>query len=164
MITMSRPYYNLKKFNLTKRISITCKTQNTNYGFRHVATLDDNYREISTAKACYYNRTWESYTYQSVIYDIIVKSGLGKSLQSRLKNKADKIGSGAVKQELQTIGTIASLGNVLASNKKDKNDWKLRIIKAGLGNKGIDIPKDWETLNENEKQLRLDRIIKALNK
>ena len=41
--------------------------RNTRTGFAHDTTLFKNGREISTATVIYYNRTWESYEYQTVM-------------------------------------------------------------------------------------------------
>lgn len=40
---------------------------------------------------------------------------------------------------------------------KEKNDWKLRMLKAGI--QGLDIPDDWNGLDENTKTERLDKVI-----
>ncbi len=63
---------------------------------------------------------------------------------------------------LKMISSIASLGNLFCDNQKDKNDWKARMIKAGLENKGLIMPEDWENLKEDEKEVRLNGIIKIL--
>jgi len=49
---------------------IICESQNTKYGFRHIATLFKNNFEIGFEKCCYYNRTWESFEFESVIYKL----------------------------------------------------------------------------------------------
>ena len=64
----------MKMFKMNKQFTIVCEWENTRYGFRHMATLLNHGREIETAKACYYNRTWECYEYQSVILNIIEKT------------------------------------------------------------------------------------------
>jgi len=64
----------MEKFKISDRIEIICESQKTRYGFRHLATLfiDDNEREKS--KCCYYNRTWESYEFQSVLFNVVDKA------------------------------------------------------------------------------------------
>ena len=57
-----------------KKYTFTCYSQNTSYGFTHVCTEGYNNtterkwikRDI-IAKACYYNRTWESFQYETVL-------------------------------------------------------------------------------------------------
>ena len=45
-----------------------CRAENTRYGFRHVCDfrLPGNWN-YTRAKCCYYNRTWESFRYESVL-------------------------------------------------------------------------------------------------
>ena len=72
----------MKLFNLSKNCTIVCKTENTSYGFRHLATLFLNGHEVENSKAVYYNRTWEAYQYQTVLYKIVEKC---KELTKRQK-------------------------------------------------------------------------------
>ena len=51
---------------------------------------------------------------------------------------------------------------VVCENQKDKNDWKARMLEAGFENKGLVMPDDWNTLDEDTKQIRLDSIIKLM--
>lgn len=57
-----------------KKYTFTCYSQNTSYGFTHVCTEGYNntterkwIRNRIIAKACYYNRTWESFQYETVL-------------------------------------------------------------------------------------------------
>jgi hypothetical protein len=61
----------MRIFSLDNQYNVVCNWQNTRYGFRHVATLHKNGYEIAKAKCCYYNRTWESYEYESVLLKVI---------------------------------------------------------------------------------------------
>jgi len=61
----------MKIFNLSKVYNVVCDWQNTRYGFRHIAVLHKNGFEIGRAKCCYYNRTWESFEFASVLAKII---------------------------------------------------------------------------------------------
>ena len=57
---------------------------------------------------------------------------------------------------LKTTSMIAQFGNLLCKDKKEKNDWKLRMFKStGL----LDFPDDWNELSEDEKEKRLNKII-----
>lgn len=80
---MAYRFYSKKTFVIedsNKSITIDCYTQNTTYGFRHVA-VRYGFSELSKpiAKRCYYNRTWERYQYESVLKDVIKKLGLNTS-------------------------------------------------------------------------------------
>lgn len=61
----------LKK--LSKDYTVGLSSESTRNGFRHVAILFKNGRQIAKATANYLNRTWESYTYQSVLHKLIRK-------------------------------------------------------------------------------------------
>jgi hypothetical protein len=57
----------------------------------------------------------------------------------------------------KTIGAIAKIGEVLTDNQADSNDWKARMLKAGLPQ--LDVPSDWDSLSEDEKERRLNKVI-----
>ena len=60
-------------------------------------------------------------------------------------------------QRFKTVGNIAALAAIFADTPEQKNDWKKRMLKAGLP--GLSIPEDWDTLSEEEKAKRLDAVI-----
>lgn len=65
---------------------------------------------------------------------------------------------------INTVAMVAKMGELLAGpTDKARNDWKKRMIAAGLENKGISFPDDWDTLTEKEKKRRLDGAIKQLS-
>jgi len=64
----------MKIFKVDKRISIICRAESTRSGFRHLATLMLNNYERRTFKACYINRTWERYQFESVLYHLADKT------------------------------------------------------------------------------------------
>ena len=73
---MARRFYNKTTFKAEvngNEYVINCWTQDTNYGFRHVAFLERGYYEEQLAKACYYNRTWERFQYETVLRNAIEK-------------------------------------------------------------------------------------------
>jgi len=61
------------------------------------------------------------------------------------------------------VGMVAGLGEMFCDNQKEKNDWKVRMIKAGFENKGLIMPSDWDNLTEAEKETRLNGVIKQFN-
>ena len=61
----------MRIFNLNKVYNVVCNSESTRYGFRHIATLHKNGFEIARAKICYYNRTWESFEYESILKKIV---------------------------------------------------------------------------------------------
>ena len=50
---------------------IVCNSESTRSGFRHIATLLKNGREIEKTKICYLNRTWESFEFESILNKLI---------------------------------------------------------------------------------------------
>ncbi len=65
---------------------------------------------------------------------------------------------------LRTVGMVAALGDIFHhGDQKAANDWKERMLKAGLENRGLIMPDDWDSLDEETKQARLDGAIKMLN-
>jgi hypothetical protein len=162
---MSRKFYNEKNIVINDNISIYFRTQDTSYGFRHLAELKDTSgtgteytSRTTTAKCTYYNRTWESFDYQTVGHKVLIKH-FGDSTD--WCEKFDKLMIDRTNDFYRTVGMIAKIGNVIADTKSEKNDWKLRMIKAGMA--GIDVPEDWDTLSEEEKETRLNYVINLMD-
>lgn len=149
-----------KTFRLGEAADIECGWQNTSYGFRHLAVLrtrDQRYE----AKACYYNRTWEAYEYQSVVHAVIQKA-FPKAEAQKYFDIVDGKADADLKRDFGMIAGFAKLGEILCEKPEDKNAWKEKMLKAGLDNRGRMIPDDWGSLPEDEKQRRLDGAIKEL--
>lgn len=164
-------HYSERYIKISKDLHVKVWSENTSYGFRHLAELVRVWETVETAKATYYNRTWECYEYESVLKGLLEKSIKSKVLTTAEIKKFKKIIANGgreetkrVKSELNTIGMIASLGAIFSTNQKESNDWKLRMVKAGLESKGLIMPDDWETLTEDVKEERLNKLIEELNK
>jgi hypothetical protein len=122
------------------------------------------YNTISETKVCYLNRTWESFEYETVIVnllkinsDILPKQTITKFLKKQsgeYKKQANRMFS--------SIAMVAQIGNILCNDQKEKNDWKKRMVLAGLPE--LDIPEDWDLLSESEKENRLNNVINELQK
>jgi hypothetical protein len=95
------------------------------------------------------DRTYQSKItkYQKAICDQYIKNGA--RVEDDLK-------------PLKTIAMVATLGSLFSDSQKTANDWKTRILRAGLEKKGLEIPADWDTLTEDEKTKRLDGAIECL--
>mgnify|MGYP000913368145 CR=1 FL=1 len=153
----------MKSFRINDYIEIVCESQRTRYGFRHLATLLINGIERDTAKCTYQNRTWESYEFQSVLRKIADSDVLTEDERKLVKDFAENPKEDREDSGLDAvISRIAKIGDVFGQNKKESNDWKLRILKAGLEQRGLDIPEDWDRLSEDEKTKRLDAVISLL--
>ena len=155
----------MKTFRINKEYQIVCDWQKIRNGFKHVAKLKGPYfNTIAETKVYYLNRTWERFEYKTVIEKLLSFNTdiIPKGTQTRFLNKI----SGNVKKEIaskfKSISMVAQMGNLLCENQTEKNDWKKRMLLAGLPE--LDIPEDWNTLNENDKETRLNNVIKELAK
>jgi len=154
----------MRIFKITKDIEVVCESERTRSGFRHLATLLRNGIEEETAKCCYLNRTWERYEFQSVLNKVVNKAFENKKISDKEKKLCDDFieGDQTDWSGFKTTSAIAKMGELFCDNQKDKNNWKARMIKAGLGNKGLSMPEDWDELDEDTKTKRLDTIIKMI--
>lgn len=59
---------------------------------------------------------------------------------------------------LKAIGMVMAMGEIFGSTQSEKNDWKTRMLKAGLDGKGLIMPDDWDQLSEEEKDRRLSKV------
>lgn len=159
----------MKTFRINDKYQIVCEYVKTRNGFKHVANLyrtglSGTTTNISETKVCYLNRTWESYEYETVIQKLLEmnKDIFPKQTITKFLNRT----SGKVKKEFQanckSISMIAQIGNIFCNDQKEKNDWKKRMLLAGLP--GLQIPEDWDILSENEKETRLNNVITELQK
>lgn len=160
----------MKTFYLNNDIRIDCEYQKTQNGFRHLATAYYNGREIETAKCTYLNRTWEAYEFQSVLEELVHKLDQTKALPlkyryelwRKIKNEFKEEDRKEVDHMFGSIGVVALMGEVFGKTTKQKNDWKEKMLKAGLGKYGLEMPSDWPELTEEEKERRLNGVINVL--
>lgn len=161
----------MENFKINERITIACEWKKTRNGFKHEAVLLVDGSEQERVKCCYLNRTWEQYTYQSVIHKLLGKSRL-LTADDKAKIKAyldgtDGYNGAGVDRDmsgLRTVGMVAKLGEIFCKgDQKAINDWKTRMLTAGLGNLGLEMPEDWGTLSEEDRTARLDAVIKQLD-
>lgn len=148
-----------RAFKINDRIAIVARHEDARDGFNHTATLYIDGKAVDSAKVHYINRTWESYEFQTVMQKLVDKA---TELSSTEKEQAKKWLSGDRTDwsNFKTTARVASLGEVFGKTTKEKNDWKERMLKAGLGNKGLEMPSDGGTLDEKTKAKRLDMVIK----
>lgn len=151
----------METFTLPEDFIIACRSEGTRYGFRHLAELTHNGREVAKDKACYYNRTWERYTFETVIHGVIDKY-FDEVTAKAYKEIVDKQALGDIEQSFKMIGVIAKLGEVFTDKPEEQNKWKRRMLEAGLS--GLDFPEDFDDLPEEEKENRLNMVIAELGK
>jgi len=61
----------MKIFELDKKYSVVCDTKENKTGFKHMADLCRFGQSIGNISKQYYNRTWESFTYETILLLII---------------------------------------------------------------------------------------------
>ena len=156
----------METFKINRNIRIEAEYYETRNSWGHKAYLYVKNHLVGQNRVRYYNRTWERYTYQSIMQNFVEKTPYLTKYQKRICKKFLESGKRVEKdlQPLKTTAFVASLGDIFGdifgTNKKESNDWKTRILKAGVS--GIDIPDDWETLSEAEKEKRLNGAIQVL--
>jgi len=150
-----------RSFNLSDRITIVANASKTRNGFKHTATLYIDGVEVDSAKVNYLNRTWESYEFQTVMQKLVDSTNaISDEEKSKAKSFLNK--DQTDRTQFETIGRIAKLGDIFATTPEQKNKWKARMLKAGLESKGLEFPEDWESLPEQEKETRMNKVIEAL--
>ena len=154
----------MESFKINSELEAVCEWKKTRVAFKHVATLLRNGREVLDVKVCYQNRTWERYTYESVLEKLLEKSKSFLQPVEIVQFKTAIVNGGELaKSALNAVAMVAQLGDILhAGNAKASNDWKVRMLKAGLESRGLSMPDDWDSLPEEVKEARLDGAIAQL--
>jgi len=151
------------EFKINERMKIIGKTQNTRNGFRHLVEFYRDDKLIESRSVSYLNRTWESYNYETAISNLLKKMVKNRDLTQdeakQIKIRTKDIAHGNINREMGTLSAIASLGDVFGKTKKEKNDWKKRMLST---QKGMSFPDNWDSLSEDEKEKRLDGAIKQM--
>lgn len=154
----------MQTFKINDELTAVCEWKKTRNAFKHEATLLRNGQEVASVKICYQNRTWERYEFESVLYKLATHASLSPEEQvlfgERIRGQFAKDDEEATKSRFGSVAMVAMMGEVFGQTAKEKNDWKARMLQAGLP--GLDIPEDWETLSEEEKASRLDAVIAQL--
>jgi len=149
----------MKNFKINDRIEIECERKKTKVAFKHTAVLLLDGQRADKAKICYQNRTWESYEFQSVMERLVEKT---KALSNSEKEETQVfIKNYKEEDSFKSLRMVAAFGDILCNTPKEKNDWKARMMKASLG-EGVNFPKNWEQLPEEEKTRRLNGALDAL--
>lgn len=156
----------MESFKINENLEAICEWKKTRNGFKHEAILLRNGAEVLRVKVNYLNRTWEWYTYESVLQELFEKAKNAKLLspddgvdfKTAIVNGGKREAS-VFKSVLKSTAMVAALGDVFGKDKKEANDWKARILKAGLGDLGLEMPEDWDTLDEATKEARLNAVI-----
>ena len=160
----------LKSYIIDKDYTVVVWAEDTRTGFRHLAKLMYKGREIESSKAVYYNRTWESYPFQTVIHDVIRKHFDEKEAQEKI-NLLEKKKSMYAKGKKNPVNkdnlvnyimdyeggdpTVEDVVNLFSYLVKTGQAWSLqgmygrqaqRLIEAGILDKKGNI--DWSKINK----------------
>lgn len=150
----------MQLFDLGDGYTIVCEWKKTRMAFKHEATLMHNGNQIQFKKVCYQNRTWESYTYQTVIRECIgLAFARDRETAERLIDAADKIGKGEAERAFAPFKMMAALGDLLGTTPQEKAGLKKQALSAIPG---IDFPNDFDQLSAEEQNKRLDKALKVL--
>lgn len=156
-------------FQVNDALCMGAETYQTRYSWGHKAHLyrvrrpEHSDELIESVKVTYYNRTWESFKFESALYQLIDKALKNRKI-TKIEHQTllDYIKNYQEPSKFSHVAMAAQLGNIFASNQKESNDWKARMLKAGLEGQGLIMPEDWDSLSEDEKQRRLDGAIEAI--
>ena len=151
----------MKIFKLNDTTEIVCERKKTRTAFKHEAVLIVNGVEKDKTKICYLNRTWERFEFEDVTRKLLGKFMEDNEINDFL-NQIEKKENERYNSEFRAIAMVAKIGEVFGETKKEKNDWKARMLRAGLENKGLVMPEDWDSLSEDEKEKRLNGVIEQL--
>lgn len=151
------------EFVIDDDVTILCRAEKTRNGFRHVAEFYRQGQLVGSAKESYLNRTWEKYDFETVILKLLGKVGVTGVEKDATMARVEKQALGRVDDMYRSVAMVASMGEIFGQTEKEKNDWKLRMIKAGMGTGFIE-PSDWDSLSEIEKGRRLDKVIEYMKR
>lgn len=150
--------------NITKNITIKAEYYETRYSWGHKARIIKNNEEVGYRKITYYNRTWESYEFETILQSLYENAKQKKTLTAyelrqfkKMIDNGGRVEAERIQSQMKTTAMVAGLGAIFGANQKESNDWKARMLKAGLPE--LDMPADWNELSEDEKQARLDGVI-----
>lgn len=155
----------MKSFEFGEGYKVMCRSERTRYGFRHLCELTHNYNVIAKTKACYYNRTWESYEFQSVIHQAISAAFDNRTRSQQKKGEApnplikqyceeiDARARGEETKRFDPVKAICAVGALLTDTPEERAKWDKRMLSTVPG---IDFPEDFDSLPVEEQQKRLD--------
>jgi len=156
-------------FIVNDKIAIGAEVYRTSRSWGHKAHLyrrtpsDQDDEHIQSAKVRYFNRTWERYEFESILHQLISKALGNRSITLEEAGVCnDFIEAYEPENPFKAVIMMAKMGDLLTTTQKDNNDWKARMLRAGLENKGLIMPEDWDSLSENEKENRLNGVIEIL--
>jgi len=144
------------EFDLDDGVVVVCQYYETRYSWGHYAELAVNGVRVGNYKATYYNRTWESYTYQSAVHSVLGGYFTGDKLEG-LKAKADELGGAGSRRESKRLDALVKMAGIIGT--PDTQGRALEVLTGGA----VTLPDDWDKLPEDEKRTRLDKVSAVLS-
>jgi hypothetical protein len=120
--------------------------------------------KIAFAKCTYYNRTWESFKYESLLQKLLANAKKDKAINEEEEQDFKKMienGGEKEKNEFGLLKMFSALNKIENNDLKKRNECDIKILKATMG-EGLDIPANWDDLEEETKRERLDKIMSAI--
>lgn len=68
------------------------------------------------------------------------------------------------KNPFGALAAVMMMGEIFGRSKEESNAWKLRMLKAGVPEGALHLPEDWDSLPEEEKENRLNKVIDEFKK
>ncbi len=161
----------MKTYSFGEGYQVNCRSEKTRYGFRHLCELTKDYNVIAKTKACYYNRTWEAYEFQSVIHQAInaafdnrtrAQQKKGQEINPLIKQYCDEVDArarGIEAKKFDPVKMVCAVGALLTDNPEERANWDKRMLSTIPG---IDFPDDFDSLPVEEQQRRLDKAKEVL--
>lgn len=149
----------MEYYKINDNLTFEAKTWNRGrQSWGHEARAIWQGREIAKARCTYYNRTWERYTYQSVMQKLVDILDEDKTIPLKDRRMASiflETGDGRELKRLGMIGNFAKLAGIIGGNES-----KAKILGTIPG---LDIDA-LDGLDEETKTKRLDGVIDILTK
>lgn len=117
----------------------------------HVATIDRQNGRLLV------HGHWSSTTSKHVNH---VADTYGLTKEDAPKPESEPENNGG--SMLKTVAMVASLASIFTTGQKESNDWKTRMMKAGLEGRGLIMPDNWDQLPEKEKEKRLNAALAVI--
>ena len=147
-----------KKVN--KNVYFTCSYTARN---RERAELVIKNRIISAGTYSWINRPWQRFNFDIAMAKAFKMATLSPYYSRLIKKFLDNGGKrekARIKKEFGSVAMVTKMGDIFCQDKKESNDWKTRMIKAGIP--GLSIPENWAQLSERERERRLNNVINNL--
>lgn len=143
-------------FTINETDEIRCYTRDAPTGFKHVCEYWSSGKKIESRQTSYYNRTWEKYTYQTAIGNLLDKMDIPDNEKDAIMEHVEDQALGRVREDLKTTVALSKFASLMSSSPEQSNDLRLKTIRSRYP--AISVPSDWDQLPENEKKRRLDAI------